>query len=158
MTCDICNDDQFPAELVDDKLICIECQMKPTELPNSVLKCLTAEVRKEIGQKTAAEAEAMSEIKLERELHKLISSDLLRRRSEGQSIHWIHSRMDKRTTNAVGTADFFVIRRGEAIAIECKVGNNKLSVEQEAERLRVLLAGGHYHVVRTFDEYRKAVP
>jgi hypothetical protein len=26
MTCDNCNDDQFPAEMVDDKLICTRCK------------------------------------------------------------------------------------------------------------------------------------
>ena len=26
MTCDICNDDQFPAEIVNDKLVCTRCK------------------------------------------------------------------------------------------------------------------------------------
>lgn len=130
--------------------------MKATELPEAFLKCMSPATRKDIGQKTAAEAAAVSDVKLERDLHKLIVNDLCRRRSEGQEIHWWHSRMDRKTTNALGTPDFILCRAGQLIALECKVGSNKLSIEQEAERLHVLLAGGEYHVVRDFEDYRDA--
>lgn len=131
--------------------------MKSSIQPENILRCLTAEVRKEIGQKTEAEALAVSEIKLERELHKLILNDLNRRRSEGEPIWWVHSRMDRKNTATIGTPDFIVCLAGRCYGMECKVGKNALTIEQGAEGARIMLAGGMFKVCRTFQEYRNFI-
>lgn len=39
MTCDICNDDQFPAEIVNDKLVCTRCKASASFAAPRLLEC-----------------------------------------------------------------------------------------------------------------------
>lgn len=56
-------------------------------------------------------------------------------------IPFVHSRTDKRHTNAVGDPDFFVLLAGRVLAIEFKVGSNKLS-EAQTKRIEYLRRAG----------------
>jgi hypothetical protein len=66
----------------------------------------------------------------------------------------IQSRMDKRTSNQVGTPDFLFAVDGKAVCWECKLPGGKLSPEQE--RMKELLAhepnGWTYRVIHSVDE------
>jgi hypothetical protein len=58
-----------------------------------------------------------------------------------ERIPFVHSRTDKRHTNVVGDPDFFVMLAGRVLAIEFKVGANKLS-EAQAKRIECLRKAG----------------
>ena len=126
--------------------------MKPSILPNSFTdKIADPEERKRIvgSPLPSAERHAAEEVKVERELHKLIVNELLRR-----GIFFIHSRMDKRSTSARGTPDFCLVVHGVPIAIECKTETGQLSKEQELVRAQMEANGWHYYVVRSFEAFK----
>lgn len=135
--------------------------MKSSILPESVLRRMSPEDRRTIKQETATEAQQAQDDQSERFLQKLIHNDLLRLQSAGESIWFYHARMDRPTTCAKGVPDFLLILGGALnrrfIALECKVGKNDLSPDQALEGAKIRAAGGEFHVVRTFDEYRKAI-
>lgn len=70
----------------------------------------------------------------------------------------IRSRMDKRTTNPVGTPDFlFAVQcglRSIPVAIECKVPGGKLTPEQQEMAIRMMESpnGWCYHIVTSVNE------
>ncbi len=72
--------------------------------------------------------QAKLDAKAEKELHEIVIKWL---RMKGIRII-VHSRTDRATTNAVGTADILFAINGQAVAIELKVGDNKPTTEQEA--------------------------
>lgn len=120
-------------------------------LPENILKRMRPEDRKPLGKagRTYEECTAQASIKLERELHKLISNELLRR-----GIFAVHSRTDKRTTNAVGVPDFIFAIGGRPIAVEVKMPKGVLSGEQLAVMNQMKATGWNYFVVRSFDDLR----
>lgn len=101
---------------------------------------------------TRPERQEKAGIAQERDLHKLIWNELLRR-----EIFAIHSRMDKRTTNAVGTPDFCMAINGRPVAMEVKLPGNTLSDDQEKVRSRMIRNGWLYFVVFSFDEAISAI-
>ena len=118
-------------------------------LPESYRRLLTPEQRREIGQPTIEESKSKGEVRIEKDLQRLIYLELTRR---GLFFHY--SRMDKKTRSAKGTPDFaFPIRKSGYIAIECKTSTGSLTEEQAEVRSSILKQGGDYTVVRTFDEF-----
>jgi hypothetical protein len=70
-------------------------------LPDSIVKLIDKADREKLGLKTMDEHIAQAEVKSERDLHKAIAN-LLRLRG----IEFFESRMDRKTTQAVGVPDF----------------------------------------------------
>lgn len=101
--------------------------------------------------KTAAKCFRLSanpDTKAERELHDQIEQWL---RMKGVRCI-VHSRMDKKTTQKKGVPDFLFVMRGNAFAIEVKVGNNQLTKEQEAWLVDAAVDGWICRVVRSLDQ------
>lgn len=88
------------------------------------------------------------EIKLERELHALISNDLIRRQ-----IYFVHSYTHKRTTQEPGVPDFIICIGGCAVGIEVKMPGNDLSDVQQEHKDRMVQSGWFYYIVRSFQEF-----
>lgn len=70
-------------------------------LPDHVIKMMDPKDRKALGVKTMDEINLAHVVKLERDLHVLVEN-ILRQRS----IEFIHSRMDRKTTQKKGVPDF----------------------------------------------------
>lgn len=69
----------------------------------------------------------------------------------------IHSRTDKRSTIAVGCADFALFYKSQCLLIECKSAKGKLSIEQLAWMRQVNEQGFMVHVVRDFKSFLKLI-
>ena len=80
----------------------------------------------------------------EKELQRQISQLL---RLKGIWFSW--SRTDKATRGVVGTPDFLFAIKSQPVAFECKVGNGKLSDDQERVKLQMEQNGWYYFVVRS---------
>ncbi len=66
------------------------------------------------------------------------------------------SRTDKRTTNTLGCPDFVCcLPKGVFLAIECKVGGNKLTDEQNVARNAIEIMGGLYLVAYEAEPVRQ---
>jgi hypothetical protein len=52
----------------------------------------------------------------------------------------------------VGMADIIACVNGRYVAIEIKIGRDRLRPEQERERQRITEAGGLYYVIRTRED------
>lgn len=87
----------------------------------------------------------------------------------GQIINWlrvkgvravIHSRMDKRTGQQIGTADFHFVVHGVPCCVEAKVGTNQLTAEQVGWMEAAKLDGWLTCLARSLDDviaiYREA--
>ena len=132
-------------------------------LPESYLRCMSPEDRKALGKagqtrdETLSKAEAKSEKELQRQIVSLL-------RLKG--IEPIVSRMDRRTTNNVGTPDILFAVGGYqgslvgivpfACAIEVKLPGNPLKPQQEdmARRLQTNPNRWTHEVIRSVDEMR----
>lgn len=97
----------------------------------------------------------------ESELHKQINDECSRR---GWLV--IHSRMDKKTTNGVGTPDFVIYgSQGSSegtqypvvFTVEAKSRTGKLRPEQAAMIAQAARFGHTIHVVRSFEEFLKLI-
>lgn len=125
--------------------------MKPQILPNSFTDKIAdpKERRRICGTPlTSPERQAANDAKLERELHKLICNELLRRQ-----IVFIHSRMDRKSTIGVSLPDFCFALSGHPVAVECKTKSGELSPEQYVTMNRMIGNGWRYYVVRSFAEF-----
>jgi hypothetical protein len=98
-------------------------------LPDKILRLLSPVDRRSLGKAglTAHEALAVARVKSERDLQNLIESYFNLR-----GVVAIRSRMDRKTTTPVGTPDFLLALRGQAIALEAKLPGENLSDEQKA--------------------------
>ena|SRR5438876_9589024 len=122
--------------------------MKTSVLPESYRRCLSPQDRKALSQPTIEESKKIGEARLERDLQKLIYSELLRR---GLFFHY--SRSDRRTTTRLGTPDFALPIHGKYVAIECKTPTGFQTQEQLHVQTKIELQGGNYHLARSFDEF-----
>lgn len=133
-----------------------------TVLPEHILKRMSADERKKFGKSglLASEGQAKIDIVSERKVHSQIENWLRQR-----GIFFIHSRTDKRTTNAKGVPDFLFAWwsdhrskkfhiPAEPVAIEVKVNGNTLSPEQLAVKAQMEANGWNYLVVSSLDELR----
>lgn len=112
-------------------------------IPEHVKPLMSPEDRRQFGKsaRTWEEAEAARFAISEKELQKQIFLYLRMR-----EIPFVNSRMDRRPTIQCGAADFVACFKGRCIAVECKVGGNTLSDEQEAFK-RQILANGGIHLI-----------
>lgn len=70
----------------------------------------------------------------------------------------VHSRMDMRTTTAVGVPDFVIAGHdGRTWWIEAKAAKGKLTPEQQAAQLWLRTLGHTYDVVRSIAEFEEMV-
>ena len=126
-----------------------------------MLRCIDPAERKKLKLKTAAEAITTAEIKSERDLQKQIIS-LLRLKG----IEPIVSRMDRKTSNNVGTPDLLFAITGdlrgwewgaEACAWEIKLPGKVLEPHQEAFAKRMISNpnGWSFSVIRSVDQALK---
>jgi hypothetical protein len=133
-------------------------------LTDKIVRMIGKADRQKFGLRTLDEVAAQSEVKSERELHKQVAN-LLRLRG----IEFVESRMDRKTTNQVGTPDFlFAIQHkpkpdgstasllnwAVACGWEIKMPNKKLDVEQEKmfERMPVQPNGWRCCVISSVDQ------
>ncbi len=94
----------------------------------------------------------------ERELH-----DEIIRYCDSQWPRWkyIHARMDKRSTIAVGAPDFVIFTPGNAemhprvFAIECKRAGQKPTPEQLAWHKEIEMLGHKVHVIYSLAEFKE---
>lgn len=71
---------------------------------------------------------------------------------------YVHSRMDKRTTNARGVCDFIVLADGGRVfLVECKMPKKKFSGEQLIFEAVAKRNGHVVHRVETIEEFLKLV-
>lgn len=132
-----------------------------TDLPENILKRLSPEDRKTLGKSGMLASEAQTKIDGKREslVHRDIENWLRQR-----GIFFIHSRTDKKTTNANGTPDFIFMwcfydyvdkaHIYTGMAIEVKVNGNNLSPEQLTVKAQMEANGWNYFVVASLDELR----
>lgn len=103
----------------------------PANLPDNIRKCLPQSEKQKLGKAglTMAEITAKSEVVAEREMHKQFSNWLNLHR-----IFFIHSRMDRPSSQNLGVPDFVfsVLRKSTAIpaAVEFKTPSGVLSDDQ----------------------------
>lgn len=70
---------------------------------------------------------------------------------------YIHARMDRRSTIAVGCQDFTVFAPGRVLCIECKRVGCKLDKDQMIWRKELEMLGHTVHVVTTFEGFEAVV-
>lgn len=125
--------------------------MKSTALPNRWLEIMDPADRKSLGKagRTVAERTSDNAIKRERDLHKLISNELLRR-----GIVNYHSRMDRKTTIGTGLPDYAFVLNGRPITMEVKMPGQGLSDKQLEMRAKMIAPpnGWSYIVVYSFEQ------
>lgn len=86
---------------------------------------------------------------LESELHEKVAAECTR-----LGWYFVHSRMDRKTTNALGVPDFLIWPYGyQAFAVECKSGTKKLTKEQMGVRAYFLKLKQPHFVVRSEAEF-----
>lgn len=89
----------------------------------------------------------------EAKLHRQIIEELDRR-----VWGYVHSRMDKRTTNKRGVCDFIILADGgRTFLIECKLPGKKFSQDQLIFETLSRHNGHTVHRVETFDEFLRIV-
>jgi hypothetical protein len=69
----------------------------------------------------------------------------------------VHSRMDRRSTNAVGTPDFIIVTPGTVLFVEAKMPGKKLRPEQRAFAAHIRKLGWPHATVHTFTEFLEVV-
>lgn len=126
-------------------------------LPDSYLRCMSAKDRKSMGKagQTAAETLAKADVKTEKDLQKAIIS-LLRLKG----FEPIVSRMDKRTSNNIGTPDILFVTldllRASIVACawEVKLPGEQLREEQERMMVRLITPPNFwsYSLIHSVDE------
>lgn len=104
--------------------------------------------RGDLNQKTTEERSSTVDLRLERDLHKLIMNELSRRQ-----IFYVHSRTDKKTSQNVGVPDFIFAVLGLPTAVEVKLPGRKLTADQEYVRNAMIQDGWRYYIVYSFEEF-----
>lgn len=110
---------------------------------------MTPEARAPMGNagKTIAEIDAANEIKLEKELHRLVCQDLNRR-----GITYNHDRFGLKRHGTPGWPDFDFAIAGQAIGVECKAPGKDLDGKQPEVRNGLLRDGWTYIVCYHLDQ------
>lgn len=126
-------------------------------LPDSLLRRVSPVDRKAAGlpmpigewlKKKADKADAKREKELQNQIY-----NWLRLRG----ITAIRSRMDRATSNNVGTPDFLLAVHGRAVALEVKLPGRKPTDEQMGMLLKLAADGWEAKVVYSLDEARAIV-
>ena len=122
-------------------------------IPANLLRCMSPADQRACSPtgRTPEETRAKAVAKDERELQRMIANWL-----RLQGLWFTQSRMDRRTSNTVGTPDFIFPYCGCAIYWEVKCPwPAKLRPEQEAARDAILKQGGEWRLVTSLDEARE---
>lgn len=101
---------------------------------------------------TAAECQEKIELKSEKELQRQCANYLRQR-----DIWFAQSRMDRKTSNKVGTPDFLFAIDCRPVAVECKFGAGQLSPEQLKTESHMIQNGWRHYTVRTFEQFMEIV-
>ncbi len=117
-------------------------------LPPNILEKMAPADRAAIGQKSGAELRAVAVTKDEREIQKLIAGYL-----RLLDVWAAQSRMDRRTSNTVGTPDFLFCYRGRFVAweVKCSWARN-LRPEQAQARDAIIAQGGEWRLITSLAE------
>ena len=117
----------------------------------SQLDCDAHEAKMSAKKITAGEIPAFDG--LESKLHEKIEQELIRRRW-----YYVHSRMDKKSTQAKGIVDFVIAApNGVTYWCEIKRKGGKLSLEQNISR-HILVGLNHKHeTIFSFEQFLKFV-
>lgn len=121
-------------------------------IPPNIAALMNKDDRKEFGLESEPEDAKSGEKQnahdkaSEKVLQGLCDSALSLRSIEG--LHLSYKAREKK-----GWPDLVFAINGQAIAVELKVGKNKLSEDQERVRAALVANGWHYYVVRTYDEF-----
>jgi len=123
-------------------------------IPQHIIDRMNAEDRAALGQRSSAEARANAIAKDERELQKQIASYL-----RLLKLWHVQSRMDRKTSNTVGTPDFLFPYKGKnderarwvAWEIKCP-WSPSLRPEQAHARDQILAQGGEWKLVTSLAE------
>lgn len=91
-------------------------------------------------------------VERERDLHDDIEAEC-----RARGLWYIHSRMDRPTTTGKGVPDFVVFGPGWVLCVEAKAGKGKQTIEQRDVEVHLRKLGHRYALVRSLDEFRKAV-
>lgn len=126
-----------------------------TILPENILKHMSKADRAKLGKGAllASEANAIVLAKKESQVHKEISQWL-----NLHDIFFFHSRTDRRATTTNGTPDYAFLwpfgleKIVHGVAIEVKVGGNKLSDEQEKVMWKMRDNGWVYYVATSLQD------
>ena len=127
-------------------------------LPESFLKCMSAEDRKSMGRAgvTKPEAEAKGQRRDECALQRLIATFLNREESNGVLTYFWQS-THKKATGRKGTPDFIFCYRGRFCAAEVKYGEGRLRTEQVKVLRKIQECGGAANVVRSLEDVRELI-
>lgn len=117
-------------------------------IPQNIVERMSPMDRGDLNQSTAEERSSIVDLRLERDLHKLIMNELSRRQ-----IFYVHSRTDKKTSQNVGVPDFIFAVLGLPTAVEVKLPGRKLTADQEYVRNAMIQDGWRYEVVYSFDQF-----
>lgn len=101
------------------------------------------------GQHTMRDITAKATVDLERDLHKQIENYL-----NLKGVTYGHARMDRKSTYTEGWPDFTLCWGGVPIAIECKVGDNKLTPEQERISNGMTNDGWNYYTIYNLEQLK----
>jgi hypothetical protein len=119
-------------------------------LPANITRCMSEADQRAVSSsgKSAAETRAAAVAKDERELQKQLANYL---RLLG--LWFTQSRMDRRTSNTVGTPDFVFPYRGAAVYWEVKCPwSRALRPEQAKAREAILKQGGEWRLITCLAE------
>lgn len=117
-------------------------------IPENILSKMDPKDRAELGQKTNTDRRAEAIAKDEKEIQKQVAGYL-----RLLNVWFTASRMDRRTSNAVGTPDFILPYKGHAVFFECKCAwSRALRPEQAKAREEIIKQGGVWALVTSLAE------
>lgn len=119
-----------------------------TILPDNIVRRMSPADRKSTGQMTAQEADEKCDLRLERELQKLVRLELCRRG------WWFdQSPQGRKSRGVIGKPDFIICApRGTFAFIECKTPDGRVSPEQAREMAKLTGCGAIGEIARSFQE------
>src|SRR5258708_541725 len=116
-------------------------------LPQTILRCISAEDRKAVGQLSMEEAAQRFINRNERVQHGLLCSYL-----DLNRFVYIHANPTKKSTIQVGAPDFIVFYSGKCLFLELKGPEGKLSEDQTEFIKRLVKVGFYTHIPRSASE------
>lgn len=119
-------------------------------LPENILSRMAPEDREALGERgrTNNDRREQAIAKDEREIQKQVAGYL-----RLLNLWHVQSRMDRRTSNTVGTPDFIFVRKGKPVFWEVKCPwSRSLRPEQAKAREAILAEGGEWRLITSLAE------
>jgi hypothetical protein len=125
-------------------------------IPENVLRLMSPDDRAALGKagRTFDECEEVRENKAEKDLQDDIEQWCVH---QSPPVVCYRQRMDRKSNMRVGTPDLLICAAGRFIGLECKVGKNKPTDDQERELKAIQSAGGTSAVVRSLAEAKRII-